>query len=140
MKSKKLSKEEQLLKKLGKNVDELLAEEACGKEDAFADWLHTLYLGGLGGEKLSDFNEFIEYPLAGDMIADWKYECSTRDERVELLDHILGLYRADDFDEQEHFDENGNAILVYGEPGDVHYDKDGKPIVPYVLAIQREQS
>jgi hypothetical protein len=137
----KLSKQIQKLNEnIRKDVDKILAEEAKGEEDAFADWLHIVYLGGLDGEKLVDFEEFKESPLAADMIADWKYDCTSHADRVELLNHILGRYAAEDFEEQEHFDKDGHAILCYGEPDEEHFDKDGKPIAPYVLALDREPS
>jgi hypothetical protein len=121
------------------DVKEILAEEAAGNEDAFVDWLHSFYVGGLEGEKLVDFDLFEQSPLALDMIADWKSDCSNDDERLDLLDHIALRYAAEDFDEPEHFNSVGEPILPYGEPGDEHFDKDGKPIDPYVLTLDRPE-
>jgi uncharacterized protein YecA (UPF0149 family) len=77
--SQKLQK---ITEQIHRNVANILADEAKGEEDAFADWLHTFYLGGLDGERLTDFEKFKESPLAADMIADWKHECASHDDRV----------------------------------------------------------
>ena len=117
---------------LARDVDGILKDEAQGEKQAFADWLRTLYLGGLDGERLDDFDAFMKSPLALDMIADWQHECDDRAARIELLDHILSLYSAEDFDEPEHYNEHGDAILPYGASDDKHYDEHGNPIRPYI--------
>ena len=128
---------ERLLEELGKDVDRILAEEAQENKEAFADWLHTLYLGGLDGERLDDFDAFMKSPLVLDMIADWQHECTDRASRIELLDHIHTMYTADDFDESEHYNERGQPILPYGESDDKHCDEHGNAIPPYVPSFQR---
>ena len=131
------SQHRQYHENLGRNVDKILAEEAQGNKEAFADWLHTFYLSGLEGERLDDFDAFMKSPLALDMIADWQHECDGTASRVELLDHIHTMYSAEDFDEPEHYNEQGEPILPYGESDDKHYDEHGKPIRPYIISSQR---
>jgi hypothetical protein len=127
-------------REIRREVDQILAKEAKGEQEAFADWLHTFYMGGLDGDKLSDFDPFKESPLAADMIADWQHECASHSDRVDLLTHITSSYQAEDFDEPEHFDKEGNPILCDGEPDDEHFDKDENAILPYVLVLNRDTS
>jgi hypothetical protein len=115
-------------KELARQVEEIL--ESGGDLQAFGRWLHNHYLTGLKGKQLASFDAFMKSSaLALDMIADWQTDCSNAASRVELLDHVLNFYSAEDFDEPEHFNEKGEPIS-YDEPG---FDEHGKPIPAHVL-------